>query len=76
MPNYKFYDKVRKKEFLLTMSISDRTQFLESNPHIEQLVHGAPAIGYRTTTKKIDSGFRDVLKEVKKKHRRSTVDTH
>jgi hypothetical protein len=76
MPEYKFHDKVGKKKFLMTMSISERTQFLESNPHIEQLVHGAPMIGYNTNTRKIDSGFKDVLKEVKRKHRRSTIDTH
>ena len=51
------------------MSISERDKFLQENPHMEQLVNGAPAIGYSTLTKKPDSGFRDVLKEVKKKHR-------
>jgi len=76
MPTYKFFDKTRKKEFTVDMSISERDKYLKENPHIEQLVFGAPMIGYRIGSHKIDSGFRDVLKEVKKKHRGSTIDTH
>lgn len=76
MPTYLFYNKNTKKEKLVDMSISERTKYLEENPHIEQRVYGAPMIGYSTNTMKIDSGFKDVLKEVKKKHRHSTIDTH
>lgn len=76
MPTYRFLDKNTKKEFQKDMSISERTKYLEENPHIEQLVFGAPMVAYRVGTHKIDSGFRDVLKEVKKKHRGSSIDTH
>lgn len=75
MPSYLFYDTKKKKEFKEFMSISEMTEFLKQNPHIEQRVNGAPMIGYRTLTRKPDSGFRDVLKEVKKKHRGSTINT-
>lgn len=57
------------------MSISERDKFLQDNSHMEQLVNGAPTIGRSTITKKPDSGFRDVLKEVKKKHRGSNINT-
>lgn len=76
MPNYKFYDTTRKKEYFLDMKISELDNYLKDNPHVEQRVNGAPSLGYRTNNPKIDSGFRDVLKEVKKKHRGSTIDTH
>lgn len=73
MPTYQF--KRGKKTWKEFMSISELDQFLKDNPDVEQLVNGAPMIGHTTLTKKPDSGFRDVLKEVKKKHRGSTVNT-
>ncbi len=73
MPQYKFHDKNTKKTWLEWMSISERTKFLEENPHIEQLVHGAPGLADPmriggTSVSKPSNGFRDVLKEVKKRH--------
>ena len=75
MPSYKFLNKDTNEEVDIFMSISERNKFLQENPNMEQLVNGAPSIGYSTLTKKPDNGFRDVLKEVKKKHRRSTINT-
>ena len=57
------------------MSISERDKYLSENPKIEQLVNGAPSIGYSYNGKKPDSGFRDVLKEIKSKHKRSAINT-
>ena len=73
MPTYKFLDKNSKKEWEEFMSISERTKYLEDNPHIEQLVNGAPLIADPmriggTSVSKPDNGFRDVLKQVKKMH--------
>lgn len=73
MPTYRFHDKNTNKKWTEFMSISARTKFLEENPHIEQLVHGAPIIAdpmriQGTSLSKPSSGFRDILKEVKKKH--------
>jgi hypothetical protein len=73
MPEYLFKDTKTKKTFTANMTISERTKYLEENPHIEQLVHGAPMIGYSTVTRKIDDGFADVLRERKRQHRRSTI---
>ena len=65
MPTYLFKNKTTGEETEMFLSISD----------MEQLINGAPMIGYSTVTQKPDSGFRDVLKEMKKKHRRSTINT-
>lgn len=75
MPTYKFHDTKGGKEWTEFMSISEMEQFLKDNPHIELGINGAPVIGYSTLTRKPDSGFRDVLKEIKKKHRGSNINT-
>jgi hypothetical protein len=60
------------------MSISEREKFLSENPHITQLVYGAPLISSGVNMKP-DQGFRDLLKDMKKKHSRgisqSTINT-
>lgn len=64
------------------MSISDLDRYLEENPHVSQLVNGAPMIhsGRGIGKSKPDAGFRDLLKDMKKKHSkgitRSTINTH
>lgn len=75
MPTYLFKDKKTGQEFEMFMTISECDKYLKDNPDIEQLVFGAPAIGYSTLTRKPDSGFRDVLKKAKSAHRGSTIDT-
>lgn len=77
MPEYLFHNKETNEEWTEWMSISERDAFLESNPHVEQLVHGAPMVAYRAGQRtKPDDSFRDVLKEVKKKSgRTSTINT-
>ena len=69
MPEYLFLNKETNEEWLQFMGIKEADDFLAANPHIERLVYGAPSIGYRTHIKmKPDDGFKDVLKEVQKKH--------
>lgn len=79
MPTYRFLNTNTNEEFEEFMTISSRTQFLEDNPHITQLVNGAPLIHSGRGMKKPDAGFRDILKNVKKEHSRgitrSTVNT-
>lgn len=55
------------------MSISDRDELVK-NPDIEQVVC-APRISYSGVSKKPDSGFRDVLKRIKKANIRSNINT-
>jgi hypothetical protein len=61
------------------MTIAEREDYIKNNPNMQQQL-STPAMGYSLVTKKIDSGFRDRLKEIKKAHSRgftrSTIDTH
>ena len=79
MPTYKFLNNSTGEEFEDFMSISALDQFLAENPNIVQLVNGAPLIHSGRGIGKPDSGFRDLLKEMKKKHSkgitRSTINT-
>lgn len=81
MPTYKFLDNKTGQEYEEFMSISALDIYLQENPHVTQLVNGAPAIGdsIRLGLKKPDSSFRDILKNVKREHSRgmtkSTVNT-
>jgi len=73
MANYTFYNKKTKKTFDIDMPISDLDQYKDQNPHLEQRIKTAPALAdpTRLGLKKPDSGFRDVLKRIKKASGRS-----
>lgn len=76
MPTYTFYNKNTKKEFDITMSISELDKYIEDNPHLSQVLKPIPlADPTRLGIKKPDSGFRDVLKKAKNAHRGSTINT-
>ena len=64
------------------MGISAADKYLEENPHIERMVNGAPMIHSGVGLGgglKVDNGFNDILKNIKKEHSRgitqSTVET-
>jgi hypothetical protein len=79
MPSYNFLDTNTNEYHELTMTIAEREEYIKNNPHMQPQL-STPAMGYSLVTKKIDSGFRDRLKEIKKAHSkgftRSTIDTH
>lgn len=79
MPTYAFRDNNTGEEWQDFMSISALDEFLATNPHITQLVNGAPMISSGRGMGKPDQGFRDLLKDMKKKHSRgitrSTINT-
>jgi hypothetical protein len=82
MPEYKFRNNDTGKEWLERMGISEADLFLENNPNIERLVHGFPMLHSGTGLGgglKVDRGFNDILKNIKKEHSRgitqSTVET-
>ena len=79
MPTYKFLNNNTGEEYEDFMSISALDQFLEENPNIVQLVNGAPLIHSGRGMGKPDSGFRDLLKDIKKKNSkgisRSSINT-
>lgn len=79
MPTYAFRDNNTGEEWQDFMSISALDEYLAANPHITQLVNGAPMIASGRGMGKPDQGFRDLLKDMKKKHSkgisRSTINT-
>lgn len=82
MPTYCFRNKKSGEEWEQFMSMNDLDTYLKENPDVEQFIGQAPAlcdpvtIGVRS---KPDSGFRDLLKDMKKKHSggfsKSTINT-
>ena len=80
MPTYKFLNNETGEEFEEFMKISELDEYVESNPHLTQLVNGAPMLHSGRGMGKPDDGFRDVLKQIKKNANkgitRSTINTH
>lgn len=76
MPKYTFENTQTGDIYEDFMTISSMEEHLENNPHIRQ-VPGAPQIvsGVSSGRNKPDSGFRDILKTIKKRHPKSTVNT-
>ena len=72
MPTYKFLNNDTGQEHEDFMSISALTDYLKTNPHITQLVNGAPALSSGRGMKKPDQGFRDLLKQIKKGNSKGT----
>jgi hypothetical protein len=79
MPSYTFKNVETDEVSTVMMSISEREEFLKTNPHMQQVIHSAPALGdsIRLGVRKPDEAFRDRLREIKKAHSkgftRSTV---
>jgi hypothetical protein len=77
MPTYRFVNE-KGEEFEEFMTISALDNFLKENTNLTQLVNGAPMISSGRGGKP-DQGFRDLLKDMKKKHSggftRSTINT-
>jgi hypothetical protein len=79
MPTYKFLNNETGEEYEDFMSISALEVYLEENPHVTQLVNGAPMIHSGRGMAKPDASFRDLLKHIKKGNQkgisRSTINT-
>ena len=61
-----FKDKDTGLEFEKFMSISAREQYLAENPHVEQMVNGAPMLvdPVRVGVRRSDAGFKEVLQKI------------
>lgn len=68
MPTYKFINNETGEEYEDFMSISALEVYLQENPNITQLVNGAPSLHSGRGMGKPDQGFRDLLKDMKKKN--------
>jgi hypothetical protein len=79
MPTYRFLNNETGEEHEEFMSISALDDYLKDNPNLTQLVNGAPMISSGRGMTKPEDGFRDLLKDIKKRNskgfRRSTVNT-
>jgi hypothetical protein len=79
MPTYRFLNNETGEEFEDFMTISALDDYLKGNPNLTQLVNGAPMISSGRGIGKPDNGFRDLLKDIKKKNSRgisrSTINT-
>jgi hypothetical protein len=76
MPTYTFKNTQTGEQWDEVMSMSAQETFLSENPHVQTVITnvriGDPIhLGLR----KPDSGFRDVLKNIKDKHYKSTINT-
>jgi len=77
MPRYTFLNTETEEQYDLYLSMSERETYLQENPHVKQLILGAPAIGdsVRLGLRKPDDSFRDVLKNVKHHHKKDNINT-
>jgi hypothetical protein len=78
MPTYSFRNKETEEVFDKFMKMSEKEQYLIDYPVLESII-GAPAMIDQTSTLKPDNGFRDLLKDIRKKHNKvwtpSTINT-
>lgn len=73
MPNYTFVvDGKKKTEF---MSIAEFEKLMKAKPGLQQVFSGAYPVldSHRLGRIKPDQGFRDILRSIKSKHRKSTI---
>ena len=70
MPTYNFVNSETGEEFESFMWISEREEYLKTNPHIHSVLT-APAIvsGVSTSTQnRVPDGFKDVLSKIAEAH--------
>lgn len=70
MPTYNFKNDKTDEIIELFLSMGEREEYLKNNPHMSQILLKPPSVdaGGRITVGKPDSGFRDVLKNIKSHH--------
>lgn len=67
MPTYTFFNEDSGIEYDDFMTIAEKEKFLEDNPRIKQVLQPIATVsGIGGKTHRIDDGWRDVLKSVKK----------
>ena len=78
MPTYRFKNKDTRKEWVEFMGISEADEYLKSNPNIEKLVNGAPAVVSGVGTHmKVPGDYTDMLKNIKKQAgKKNSVNVH
>jgi len=76
MPTYNLENTKTGEVTTEFMSWSSLETHLAENPHIRQVLSAPPIVaGVISSKNKPDQGFRDILRTIKKRHPRSTVNT-
>jgi hypothetical protein len=79
MPTYSFRNIETDEVFDRFMKISEREQYLTDNPTFETVMTAPNVTGELTSRMKPEQGFRDILKEIKRKTNKvwtpSTINT-
>lgn len=73
MPTYSFLDTSTNERFDSFMKISEREDYLKSNPHIQPLATAAAIVGGVSITDKTPNGFKEVLSKISESHPSSSV---
>ena len=73
MPTYCFKNTKTGKEYEEFMSISERETLLKENPEIEPILTTAMIVSGVDGLRKPDDSFRDILRNIKKKHKGSDI---
>ena len=68
MPNYTFEDTNTGDVYEMTMRISERDEFVKDNPHMKQLITGAPMMVSSTGGMKNDDGWRENMSRIAEAH--------
>ena len=73
MPTYTFYNNQTGEQFDALMKISEREDYLNNNPHIQQIVLAPALVSGVSTTNKVPDGFKEVLSKVSEAHPSSSI---
>ena len=77
MTLYDFKNKETEEIIEVSLKMSEYEEYCKNNPHLERHHAGAPSIGdpVRLGLKKPHDAFRDKLKDIKRKHYKSNINT-
>jgi hypothetical protein len=70
MPLYDFRNKETGQVTEMSMTYGSKVQYLIDNPHMESIILTSPSLGdptKLTATRKMDSGFKEVLQRIHEK---------
>lgn len=73
MPTYTFEDTNTGDVYEMTMRIAERDDFVKDNPHMKQLITGAPMVVSGSGGIKTDNGFKEVLSKAAESHPNSPL---
>lgn len=73
MPTYTFEDTNTGDVYEMTMRIAERDDFVKDNPHMKQLITGAPMVVSGSGGIKTDNGFKEVLSKAAEAHPNSPL---